>query len=139
MPVGMLIGNDLYNLGPADLLHAMFSTIYAHLEPGEWGERFPNILGKLYAGELHAQDAEAAITEIRQIRYEMSAIPPEYAIWDIKKIQQPIPKGPQVWKKAPNLAEYFRSNVGTSLLDELEEDLEKLRARGGAARLLNIK
>lgn len=139
MPVGMLIGNDLYNLGPADLIHAAFSTIAAHLEPGEWGERFPILLRKLYAGEIHSRDAESAITELRQIKNELRAIPPEYAIWDVHNIQQHIPSGPQIWKKAPNLAEFFRSNVGTSFLDDLEEDLEILKRKGGTARLMNIK
>ena len=139
MPVGMLIDNILYNLAPADVLNGLFSTIVAHLEPVSWGERFPIILGKLYTGELHARDAEAAITEVRQIRSELHAIPPEYAIWDIKRIQQTIPNGSQIWKKAPNLAEFFRSSVGTSLLDDLEEDLEILKKKGGTARLLDIK
>ncbi len=139
MPVGILIDNVLYNLGPADLIHAAFSTIAAHLEPENWGIRFPILLGELYAGTLDARNADAAIMEIRQIRKELSAIPPEYAIWDIKDIQHYIPNGPQVWKNAPNLAEFFRSHMGISLLDELEQDLEVLKREGGTARLLNIK
>ena len=139
MPVGIMIHNVLYNLGPADLIHAAFSTIAAHLEPGEWGERFTILLKELYAGTLNSRNVDAALAELRQIRTELREIGPEYAIWDIRNIMQHIPDGPQVWKKAPNLSEYFRSGMGISLLDELEQDLEILKRQGGTARLLNIK
>ncbi len=67
MPVGILVDNILYNMGPSDLIHAVFSTITAHLETDNWGVRFSHLLDELYAGEIRFENADAAPAEIRLI------------------------------------------------------------------------
>jgi hypothetical protein len=139
MTVGLLIDNVIYDLGPPDLVHAVFSTIGANLEKTGWGTRYPTLLRELYQGELDSTSAQAALAEIRQVRRELGGKRPQFAIWDIEDLHHHIPKGPQVWEKAPNLSEYFRTASGRNFLEVLEELLELLEKKGGTARLLNIK
>ncbi|HEX4095347.1 MAG TPA: Imm70 family immunity protein, partial [Caulobacteraceae bacterium] len=63
----------------------------------------------------------------------------EYAVWDIRNIQQHIPDRSQMWKSAPNLAELFRTSTGRNLLEVLEELIEILNQKGGVAKIYNIK
>jgi hypothetical protein len=139
MTVGLFIDNVLYDLGPPDIVHAVFSTIGANLEETGWGTRYPRLLRDLYSGELNARDAQAALAELRNIREELKGRSPHFAIWDFRKIKQHVPDVPQVWKKAPNLSEFFRTTTGRSFLEVLEELLELLEKKGGTARLVNIK
>jgi 2,3-bisphosphoglycerate-dependent phosphoglycerate mutase len=139
MSAGLLIDNIFHDLGLADVLDALFSTIGANLERGEWGSRFPLILRDLYYDQLDSLNASAALSEIRTIRRELSRKGPEFAVWDIRNIQQRIPDRPQIWKQAPNLAELFKTSTGRNMLDSLEELIEILMHKGGVAKIYNIK
>ncbi len=96
MTVGIKFHGITTEIGPGALLHALFSTISYHLEPSGWGTRYPNLMNKLYQGQLDGQDAAMALQELVDVKEKLKDYKPEQVIWDIDDLKAKPPWGTQV-------------------------------------------
>jgi hypothetical protein len=106
-------------------------TIAMRLENGKWGSRFPLIMNSLYKGSLPEQHAKAAMKEALQIREELAQLLPSQVVWDIEKPNQPPPFGTTVGAHVKNIAQYFVTDTGRNLVDEVIDNLESQIEFGG--------
>ena len=109
-------GSVVTEVGPAAILHALFSTVAARLEPNGWGSRFPITMNRLYQGRLEAVDAPGCLAELRQIEQELSQLPPSAVVWDIEVPERPPSPHYLLGASAANASEYFVTANGLNLL-----------------------
>lgn len=139
MSVGFQVGNILEEVGAADFLHAFFSTISYHLEPGGWGTRYPVLMNGLYRqGSLDAYQSVRALQEVREIRDLLRSYRPEQVIWDIEDLTAKPPWGDDISSEITSLADYFVASSGRDLFDVLIECLEELGQEGGKMTIEQI-
>jgi hypothetical protein len=114
--VAIRTGSVVTEVGAAAILHGLFSTISANLEPAGRGTRFPVTMNRLYSGSVTAADARAALDELRIIETELSAVSVDRVVWDIDdRSVRPNPHyRPRV--DARNAADYFVTVNGLDLL-----------------------
>lgn len=137
MAVGIKLGSITDEIGTSDFFYAFFSTISGNLEPQGWGSRFPTLMKKLYAGELHQADAAAALSELNRVSEELARFPTEKVIWDIENKQKTPPWGDNIADTITDLSNYFVTSTGRDLISTLREVLEELRDSGGVAKVVN--
>ncbi len=114
--VALRTGSVLTEVGAPSILHALYSSISANLEPQGWGSRFPVVMNRLYQGRLPASDCPAALAELRTIERELQEIPVSRVIWDYddrSRAPSPHYRAPP---EAQNLAGYFVTVNGLNLL-----------------------
>lgn len=131
MTIAFRQGSVLTVIGPGGLLHSLFSTIAARLENGDWGSRFPWIMNGLYGGALEERGAQAAYDEMIRIRSELAALPPSAVVWDIEQPGLQPPWGTQVGPHVTNMAQYYVTQTGRNLVDEIIDNLESQVQFGG--------
>lgn len=139
MTVGIQLGSVTDEIGSGDFLHAFFSSISGNLEADGWGTRFPTLVGKLYGGELHQDDAIAALSELNQVKQDLAQLPPSRVIWDIEHRDKAPPWGGKISADITNLSNYFLTSTGRDLIDVLKEILEELRDRGGVIKVTELQ
>lgn len=137
MTVGIKYRSITDEIGASDFFHAFFSTISGNLEPQGWGSRFPTLMNKLYAGELHQVDAEAALKELDDVSGELSALPVSNVIWDIEDRTKTPPWGDSISDAITDLSNYFVTSTGRDLIATLREVLVELREGGGMAAVVS--
>lgn len=139
MTIALKQGSVFTEIGPGDLLHSLFSTVAVHLENGVWGARFPTILGELYQGSLPASDADAALVEMREMKRELSALPPDKVVWDIDNLSADPPWGRQVGAHVTSVAGYYVTTSQRNLVDEIIDNLESLQEFGGTLDIVSYR
>ncbi|MBD0417577.1 immunity 70 family protein [Oryzicola mucosus] len=138
MTIGLKIGATIDEIGSSEFLFAFFSTISANLEKKGWGTRFPVLLNELYSGELPSQRAGTALEELRTVRSELSAIPPDRVVWNYEDRTKGPPWGHDISSDITNMSNYFVTSGGRDLFDVLEEALEYQKGRGGVAKIVSF-
>lgn len=123
MTIGIKLGQITDEIGSSEFLHCFFSTIAVNLEPTGWGSRFPVIMKSLYSGKLPSSDAEAALSELRSIRSELSKISPQQVVWSYEDRDILPPWGSDISKDITSLENYFVTSSGRELIPLLEEIL----------------
>ncbi len=124
MGVGLKVGSVVTEVGTSDFLYSFFSTVGYHLEKGDWGSRFPEIMNELYQGKLRHQNAQKVVDDLRRIRDELSAFRPDAVIWDIEDLSAAPPWGDNISDSITSLANYFVTSGGKDLFDVLIECFE---------------
>jgi hypothetical protein len=131
MGLGFVVDDIAREVGSAGFLKGFFSTISYHLEPGGWGTKYPELMGRLYQGALDASDARKVLEDVREIRHALKSIRPVSIIWDID-----VPDAKAPWGSAPipedkDLSTCFITSDGRNVFDVLVECLELLATQGG--------
>lgn len=134
MGVGIRVGSITEEIGTGDFLHAFFSTVSGRLED-RWGARFPSLM-KLYSGSLPAKRASDALTELAEVRSQLTAFPPDQVIWDIEDRAKLPPWGNAISPDITNLSNYFVTAAGRDLIDVLREALEASRDEHRTAEIV---
>jgi hypothetical protein len=119
--VSLHVGEKSLPLGTSNLVKSLFSTIYVRLEGGDWGARYPVVMGELYGGRLSAARIDEARRELARIRAGLSMLSPREVVWDYEHSEASPPWGVDVAPTVSNLAEYYWTSDGRNLLDVLEE------------------
>jgi 2,3-bisphosphoglycerate-dependent phosphoglycerate mutase len=112
MTVALKCEKVVTEIGPGGVLHSLFSTIAVRLESGQWGSRFPLIMGQLYGGKLADAQATAALEEFSLIAKELAQLPPTSMVWDAETPDAKPPWGPEVGPHVTNVAQYFVTTGG---------------------------
>lgn len=115
--VGLRIDFLWYQIGTSDFLHSFFSTISYNLEGGNWGSKYPFLMNELYQGKLSWQNAKKVIDELKEIRFELKKLSPEYVIWDIEDISKQPPWEKNISSDITDLSNYFITSDGRDLID----------------------
>lgn len=137
MTIGIEVGSITDEIGSPDFFHAFFSTICANLEPAGWGTRFPNVMHKLYSGEVSHKDSAAALRELDAIRQELARFPVGKLVWDIEDRAKRPPWGDRIANTITDLSNYFITSAGRDLIAVLREALEELRNGEGSAKIVS--
>ena len=124
MAVGITVGSITDEIGSAAFVHAFFSTISAHCEPGGWGTRFPHLMRHLYRGRLPHQHARAALDELAQAGRVLEQLSPADLVWDIDDRKAAPPWGNDIAPTITSLGNYFVSSAGRDVFALLREALE---------------
>jgi 2,3-bisphosphoglycerate-dependent phosphoglycerate mutase len=136
--VGLRVRSNVWLVGTSDFFHAFFSTISARLEPDGWGTRFPALMNELYAGELPAEHAPAALAELDQIREELRRLPPSDVVWDVEDRGKQPPWGEDISDEITDLGNYFVTEDGKDLIDVMAEAIAYAARAGAAVRVQQI-
>jgi hypothetical protein len=134
MAVGIKVGSILDEIGAPSFFHSFFSTISAHADNGQWGSRFPQLF-RLYEGRVPAQEAGAALAELRDAKEILSELSPAAVIWDIENRSAEPPWGAHISPNITSLGNYFVSSTGRDLFALLEEALEAAEQEGQDASI----
>ena len=137
MTVALKQENVVTEIGPGGILHSLFSTVAVRLEGGRWGSRFPIVMSKLYEGSLPQSDALAALSEMRDIKAELSLLAPANVVWDAEDLKKGPPWGRQVGPHVQSCAQYWVTTTGRNVLDELIDNLESLLEFGGTLDVIS--
>ena len=121
MTVGVKVGAIIDEVGAPSFFNCFFSTITGLLEGGRRGERFPFLAGKLYTGEIAAEDVQAALKELREIKEHLKKFDPSAVIWDLENTSAHPPWGNNISPDITNMSNYFVSSTGRDLFELLEE------------------
>ena len=120
MRLGLRVGDDEWNVGSPDLLHAFFAATSRRLEPRGWGSRFPALMNELYQGTLSPARVETALSELLLVRRELALVP----------AQRTGDTGPPpaVADGAPDASRSFVTDEGRDLFEVLLTALLRLRS-----------
>ena len=130
-------GTILMEIGPGGLLHSLFSTIAVRLEMGQWGSRFPTVMGAFYQGEsLDPGAASHALDEWRRIECGLAEQPPSAIVWDIEQPGAKPPWGAAYGAHVTSVANYYFTKYGLNLVAEVREHLECVVQSGGTLQLV---
>lgn len=139
MSVGFQVENILEEVGTHDFLHAFFSTISYHLEPGGWGTKYPTLMNELYTnGRLDTSQSLSALSEVTEIRELLQAYSPSQVIWDIDNLAAKPPWGDDISPEITSLANYFVTSSGRDLFEVIIECLDELEQAGGEMTIEQI-
>ncbi|MCI0605912.1 immunity 70 family protein [bacterium] len=123
MGVNFVVDNKTFNVGSANFLHSFFSTISYNMEPQGWGSRFPMLIKHLYMGRLPYEKLPQLREELQNVLMELEKLPVSRVIWDIEDLAKEIPGGPLAGN-VKTAADFFITDVGTSLFDELNQAID---------------
>ena len=132
MTVGIQLGSVTDEIGSGDFLHAFFSSISGNLEADGWGTRFQTLVGKLYGGELHQDDAIAALSELNQVKQDLAQLPPSRVIWDIEHRDKAPPWEGKISAEQDYL---LAKNAMQEAEIAVQNAQQKLASLGGAGRV----
>jgi Immunity protein 70 len=135
MGVGIRVGSIIDEIGSGSFLHAFFSTVSVHGEPGGWGSRFPTLMNRLYQGNLPADSVSSAIAELADAKSILATLPPSEVVWDIENRAAKPPWGDNISPTITNLGNYFVTSTGRDLFAVLEEALNDAAAKGWDATI----
>lgn len=123
--VAIRAGQVVTEVGSSAVLHALFSTISSVLEPAGWGSRYPMTMQRLYRGRLEAEDAAAALEELRAIERALRDVPVSRVVWDIDDPAKPVSPHYTLGSGASDAAGFFVTVNGLDLLrDALIDSVE---------------
>ena len=120
MSLTIHVGEAAFEIGSPSFLRSFYSTVFVRLEKHSWGSRFPTIMKELYAGELVAASAGAAVAELATIAGELRELEPTEVVWNHEDLSQTPPWGSNIAPSITNMSEYFVTSDGRPLLDVLD-------------------
>lgn len=129
-------GDTITDIGFDIVLHSLLSTVALHLEGGNWGERFPLIMLKLYRGSLAAADAGAALRELQAMQAGLASLSPAHVVWDINDLARQPPWGQAINPGTTSMANYHATVEGTNLLDDMLACVAALKEQGGVLEIM---
>lgn len=129
-------GNTITDIGFDIVLHSLLSTVALHLEGGNWGQRFPLIMLKLYRGKLDAEDAVAAFNELQAIQAGLASLSPAQVVWDINDLARRPPWGQAINPTTTSMANYHATVDSTNLLDDMLACVAALKQQGGVLEII---
>jgi hypothetical protein len=137
MALGLLVGDDTWNVGSPDLLHAFFSTVSVRLEPHGWGSRFPALMNELYQGELPVSSVETALSELLLACRELACLPASRVVWDADDPLASPDRAQALAGGAPDLSRCFFTEDGRDLFEVVASALVRLRTQpAGSLRIV---
>lgn len=129
-------GDSISDIGFDIVLHSLLSTVALHLEGGNWGERFPLIMLKLYRGSLAVADADAALRELQAIQDGLAGLGPAQVVWDINDLARQPPWGDAINPGTTSMANYHATVESTNLLDDMLACVRALKEKGGVLEII---
>lgn len=137
--VAIRSGSVVTEIGAGAILHGLFSTISANLEPDGWGTAFPVTMNQLYHGTLAPSDCAAALRELRAIEDALMEVPTSNIVWDIENRTAPPSPHYTAGADARNAADYFVTVNGLNLLRHgLIESVESALEFGNEVRIITF-
>jgi 2,3-bisphosphoglycerate-dependent phosphoglycerate mutase len=137
--VAIKTGAVVTEIGAGAILHGLFSTISANLEPDGWGSRFPVVMNQLYRGTLAPSDCAAALRELRTIETALSDVPARNVVWDFDNPMSAPSPHYLAGADARNAADYFITVNGLNLLRSgLIESVESAVEFGDEVRIITF-
>lgn len=131
MAIGFAVGDDEWFIGSSDFVVAFFSTITAVLEPDGLATRFPHLTGRLFDGELAADEIPAARAELQIARAGLAEHAPSEVVWDYQDRNKQPPWGDDIAADITSLANYFRTADDSSdVIERLDDALITAERRG---------
>lgn len=132
MTVGFRVWRIIYEIGTADFLHAVFSTISHHLEPDGWGTKYPELMNDLFQGKMSHEHAEKAIQDIIEIREALMKYTHEDIVWDVYGIEKRPSECINIVTSHKNLPDCLWTKTGNrKVLDVMLQSFEYLKKKGG--------
>ena len=132
-------GRVFTQVGPAAILHGLFSTISHNLEPDGWGSRFPAVMNDLYRGRLDPPQMAAALIELQLIARELQETPVSRVVWDIERPDAPPSPHYTLGATATNAADFFVTVTGRHLLrDALIDSVESAIEYGDEVEIVSF-
>ena len=125
MSLSIWSGRKHFELGSASFLKAFFSTVVLQLEGGRWGSKYPIIMRELYGGRLAYDRADAALSELEQLRAALSTLAPDRVVWDFENLSAKPPWGSAISQEIKSMDAYFVTSDGRNLLDVLGAALKE--------------
>lgn len=135
MALSLRVGTQSAEIGAPSFLHAFFSTVSRHCEPGGWGTAYPHLMRELYQGRLAADSAAAALAELADAKQILLTHPPSDVVWDIEKPSARPPWGDNISPRITSLGNYFVTSAGRDLFAVLEELLTTAEESGQDATI----
>ncbi len=135
--IGLKQGSVVTEIGPGGLLHCLLSTVAIHLESGNWGSKFPLIMGKFYQGSLPASDGDAAFLEMHEIKRGLESLTPDKVVWDIEDLTKDPPWGRSYGPHVKSMADYYITTTRRNLVNEILDNLESLKEFGGTLDIIS--
>lgn len=129
-------GDTITDIGFDIVLHSLLSTVALHLEGGNWGERFPLIMLKLYQGKLDADNAVTALRELQAMQAGLASLRPDQVVWDINDLQRQPPWGKAINPGTTSMANYHATVESTNLLDDMLARVAALEQQGGVLEII---
>ena len=129
-PVVARVGTWSVVLGSQRIVNALGASIVYRLEPSNSAQRFPLLLTELWNGRLAAGRAAAALAELETATRELSALPPDRAVWSVSDLRRRDDSSEPVDHAARSLADYFVAPDGRPLLTLLREALQQAQLQG---------
>jgi len=123
MTVGLGVGQITDELGASSFVHAFFSTISGNCEK-RWGAKYPHLMNELYQGHLKAENANAALSELRDALSKLNELPVSSLIWDIEDKDAKPPWGNNIASTITCLGNYFVTSTGRDMFGVMEEALQ---------------
>ena len=115
--VGFKVKFYWYQIGSASFLHSFFSTVAYHLEKKEWGNRFPIIMKELYQGNMVFEHADAALSELNLIKYELKRLATDRVVWDIDDLSKQPPWGNKINQDITDMSNYYITSDGKDFIE----------------------
>lgn len=119
--IGFKVGLGWFEIGNSDFLHSFFSTVCYNLEGGNWGSKYPVIMGELYRGNLNYKFAPQGMRELTEIKLRFKEFSPSKVVWDIENLSKQPPWGDNISSDITDLSNYFVTCNGVDFIDVLHE------------------
>jgi 2,3-bisphosphoglycerate-dependent phosphoglycerate mutase len=118
------VGGYSRELGPEDVIEALFTTISCRLESHGRGTRFPTVMNDLYSGYLNPGRAPEALRELQEIEVGLRKIPVGDVVWSLANFRRSDANEP-VNRRAANAFDYFVDGHGLPLISLLADGLRE--------------
>ena len=138
MAVGFRIDFLWYQIGHGDFLHSFFSTICYRLEDGQWGERYPYLMNKLYQGNLDWEDVKYAKKELEDVKEKLKKFEPSNVVWDVEDLKKQPPWGNNISEDITDLSNYFVTSDGRDLISVIFKVFEEAETERTKIELVSL-
>lgn len=138
MAVGFRIDFLWYQIGHGDFLHSFFSTICYRLEDGQWGEKYPYLMNKLYQGNLDWEDVKYAKKELEDVEGKLKNLDPSKVIWDVEDLEKQPPWGKNISEDITDLSNYFVTSDGRDLISVIFKMFEESETERQKIELVSL-
>lgn len=117
--VSLYVGDQSQEVGAASFFLCFTSTVSVNLEPLGPGTRFPVLVRKFASGVVAPSELGALRVELQTIQQELSRLPPDKVVWDIKHRDKLPPWGANISPAITSLGNYFVTSAGEDLFKVL--------------------
>jgi 2,3-bisphosphoglycerate-dependent phosphoglycerate mutase len=131
----LTVGGNSRELGPEQVIQAMFTTVSCRLEPQGRGTRFPAVMDDLYSGYLTPGRAPDALRELQEIEDALRKIPVSDVVWSLADLRRGDDANEAVKHHAANAFEYFVDIDGRPLISRLRDGVQECLTSAQVLRL----